>query len=116
MSLPEEDVILFNGETTPFHQEHTIVHEACHILCGHQPIHDARSAGAIALFPDIGVAAVQGVLHRSNYATEDEQEAEILALLIARRADRTPTTETNREPALDAILRRLRAFYEGKRH
>src|SRR5688500_4507371 len=44
VATPTADYIFYEQETSPLHQEHIILHEACHILCVHHstPIAEAE--------------------------------------------------------------------------
>ena len=118
--FPEIDIIVYNPATSPLHQEHSIVHEATHLLWGHAPAETISAELAALLFPRLEpTEAPRGVLCHTNHARSlVEREAELLTLRIMRR-----TVGRRRIPAAvpagdtsetEAILRRLRAFYEGQ--
>jgi hypothetical protein len=103
LSTRDADYIVYEQATSPLHQEHIVLHEICHLLCGHTG-HESLGAGhARQLFPSLDPAVVARVLGRSSYPTEEEQEAELLASMIrqAARDDGPPA------PAADDDLRRL---------
>ncbi|MCX4731511.1 hypothetical protein [Streptomyces sp. NBC_01363] len=74
------DLILFQRDTTPLHQDHIILHEVGHILADH------RGAGVDtqwdALLPGLEIGAIRRALQRSSYGTEQEHEAELIATII----------------------------------
>ncbi|MBT2454173.1 hypothetical protein J7E98_05095 [Streptomyces sp. ISL-86] len=74
------DLIIFQRDTTPLHQDHIILHEVGHILADH----GAAGAGAQweALLPGLKPDAIRRVLQRCSYDTEQEQEAELIATII----------------------------------
>jgi hypothetical protein len=95
------DCILYATDTTALHRRHILLHEAAHLVCGHdraaQPVapgasRDAASAGvpdgASALLPHLPDALVRRVLGRTIYSQPQEHEAELLASLICSRAAR----------------------------
>jgi hypothetical protein len=111
-AVPPLDVIVYEQQTTTLHQEHIIVHELAHMLCGHAPL-SLGAETARQLFPDLRPDAVRRVLARQSYSSVEEQEAELLAsfiLLLAKRpvdAPRAPG-EPGRSP-----VERLEAFQRG---
>ena len=107
------DHIFYERDTSPLHQEHIILHEVSHLLCGHRG--GSVSAGDLQalLLPDLHPEMVESVLRRRAYSTTDEQEAELLASLILERVARarsTPTATPDAETA--SLLRRLHASLE----
>jgi hypothetical protein len=89
LSLAEADYVLYEPNTSKLHSEHIILHELGHMLCDHRLTMDASVLSK--LLPSIDPATVLRVLGRVNYATEQEQEAEMLASLIrgGGRAERS---------------------------
>ncbi|MET7765714.1 hypothetical protein ABZS71_28220 [Streptomyces sp. NPDC005393] len=76
------DDIYVEEKATKFHQEHIILHEIGHILFGHG-ITDQETRGALTtLLPGLSYDLISRVLARTNYTTEQEQEAELVASLI----------------------------------
>ncbi|MET0233295.1 MAG: hypothetical protein ABW224_01515 [Kibdelosporangium sp.] len=100
LSLPETDYVLYEPNTSKLHSEHIILHELAHMLCDHRLSMD--SSVLAKLLPSINPAIVKRVLGRVNYATEQEQEAEMLASLI--RGGR------RRERATDALAQITEVF------
>lgn len=74
------DLIIFQRDTTPLHQDHIILHEVGHILADH----GAADAGAQweVLLPGLKPDAIRRVLQRCSYESEQEQEAELIATII----------------------------------
>lgn len=68
------DHIFFEQRTSTFHQEHIILHELGHMICGH-------TLGVVDADPDV----VRGALGRTSYDTRQEQEAEMVATLLLDR-------------------------------
>lgn len=79
------DLIFYEGKTTPPHQDHIILHELGHVLCGHCPVSLPMAEQARLLLPDLDPEMVRRVLGRAGYSTVEEQEAEMLASLIRQR-------------------------------
>jgi hypothetical protein len=80
------DYIGYPAAATALHSQHIVLHEISHLLCGHL---DSRAAGAElppALLTHVPPGLVRRVLGRSEYDDAQEQEAEVLASLIALRA------------------------------
>ncbi len=109
---PSVDLIVYEENTSRFHQEHILLHELSHIICDHQPL-VVDSHVAAELFPDILPEVVRGVLQRHAYSTEDEFEAEVQASVIRERVTARrpfdPPTSTDA-----ALFNRLEAFRRGE--
>ncbi|MCC9307138.1 ParH-like protein [Kitasatospora sp. RB6PN24] len=82
------DCIVYLADTTPLHQQHILLHEAAHLLCGHHENAEARLGAARALLPSLSGELVTRVLGRTVYAEPQEQEAELVASLILHRVQR----------------------------
>ncbi|MEU9336337.1 ParH-like protein [Streptomyces sp. NPDC048290] len=80
------DYILYTAGTTGFHRQHILLHEAAHLLCGHDRGTPATAAASRLLLPGLSPALVRRVLGRSVYSEPQEREAELLASLILHRA------------------------------
>ena len=80
------DYIFFERATTPFHQEHIILHEASHLLCDHRSAFVTEADLPRLLFPDLRPEMVHSVLQRATYSIDEEREAELLASLILERS------------------------------
>ena len=80
------DYIFYESQTTPLHQCHIILHEACHILCDHQGVQLPAKEMTSFLISGVSRRTVQRMMERNTYTSEEEQEAELLATLISRRA------------------------------
>ncbi len=87
LATERADLIFYKSDTTPPHQEHIILHELSHVICGHYAAEDADDVRD-QLFPDLSPAVVRSVLRRSTYWSQEEQEAELLATMIWRRGRR----------------------------
>ncbi|MGW4652205.1 ParH-like protein [Kitasatospora sp. NPDC004289] len=90
ISTERAEYIGYPTDTTPLHQQHIVLHEVGHLLCGHQ---DARSSadgpgggGVAGLLPHLSGELVRRVLGRSAYDSAQEQEAELFASLVLHRA------------------------------
>jgi IrrE N-terminal-like domain len=83
------DLIFYEQDTTPPHQEHIILHELSHLICDHYP---PAAVEAQHLLPNLDAEMVRRVLGRAGYSTEEEREAELLATLIRQRARSNAST------------------------
>ena len=120
-ATPTEDLVFYERDTSPLHQEHIILHEVCHLLCGHPPaLVDERELGQL-LVPDLAPGTLRHVLRRAAYSGDEEREAELLASLILERVGgglspgaRSPAPA----PEAAGLLDRLGAVLEegGGRH
>ncbi|AZM92008.1 MULTISPECIES: hypothetical protein [Streptomyces] len=91
------DIIAFEKAASASHKEHIIAHELAHIAFDHDgsvqldqpgagPSPAAGQGDPGELFSDVDPEAVRGVLMRSRYSDDEEQEAETMASLILARA------------------------------
>ncbi|MQT04423.1 ParH-like protein [Streptomyces jumonjinensis] len=82
------DYIVCTADTTALHRQHILPHEVAHLLCGHDRIAPSEAASVPLLLPGFSAEFVRRVLGRTVYSQpqEQEQEAELLASLILRRA------------------------------
>lgn len=99
MSTDRADYILYPTNTTALHRRHILLHEVGHLLCGHVGS-DAGSDGIAldaaaskALMPNLSPELVRRVLGRTSYSAVEEQEAELLASLLAQRVARGAVRE-----------------------
>ena len=85
VAMGQCDYIVYEERAAPPYQEHLILHEVGHMLCGHtEPKVDLeylRQHVVRGLDPDL----IRGMLGRIGYDTRDEHEAELLASLIEQR-------------------------------
>ncbi len=81
-----DDLIMFEQDTSPLHQEHIILHELSHLLCDHHPVVLVDMELAGRMLPRLGTSTVYRALRRANYSSAEDQEAEVLASLILERA------------------------------
>src|SRR5579859_5865141 len=47
------DIIFYEKDTSPLHQQHIILHELSHLLCGHRPVPVSETELPQLLFPDL---------------------------------------------------------------
>lgn len=76
------DHVFFEQQTSTFHQEHIILHELGHMICGHTIT--ALDEGFDPSSADTG-EIVGHALARASYNTVQEREAELVATLILER-------------------------------
>jgi hypothetical protein len=112
ISTERADYIVYEQETSVLHQEHIILHELSHLLCGHTGHAEFSTEHLDRLFPTLDRTTVGRVLGRACYSSEEEQEAEILASLILQHASlhhasRAPHRGATADPAAGENLRRL---------
>jgi len=108
VATDEVDVVVHETDTSRPHQEHIILHELAHMICAHR---DTGDVDVTPLFPDLDPAYVRGMLMRSAYSSDQEQEAEIMATMLLDRLNRGAVERTWPEPSgitadLDRFLKR----------
>lgn len=109
------DYILYAADTTPLHQQHILLHEAAHLLCGHQDDGAGLDSAARTLMPGLSPALVERVLGRTIYTEPQEQEAEIVASLILSRVSHwSPPPFAARARSLEALFDRSTPGSQGR--
>lgn len=113
IALPSVDVVLYEQKTSPAHQDLIKLHELGHVLCGHR--RELELADLAGTFADLTPEFVSGMLGlaRSNYETVEEQEAEMIAVLLADLvgADQEGTRSSRRlASSLAHPIRRIRRW------
>jgi IrrE N-terminal-like domain len=86
ISTDARDEIYVEEKTTPFHREHIILHELGHMLCDHESAEADEPSPLARFLPDLSPDLIRRLLGRTNYTTEQEQEAELVASLIRTAA------------------------------
>lgn len=104
---PSTDVIFYEEATSPLHQEHIILHEVSHLLCGHEPAPVTEADVADLLFPHLQRETIQRVLQRGGYSTDEEREAEIMASLIVERVSSEGVRSEVRHPGERTVMERI---------
>jgi hypothetical protein len=107
MTTDRADYILYPVNTTELHQQHILMHEVAHLLCGHTGTAEIDAAATRALMPNLSPELVRRVLGRTVYTETEEREAELLASLIAQRAARLPRPPSAEAPDEVVQLERL---------
>jgi hypothetical protein len=104
LSLRDDDHIFFDGRTSPLHRNHIVLHEISHMLLGHGT--DSNLHETIGrLTPLIDQRTIETMLGRTSYSTDHEQQAELLATLIAGSATSraAPAGDTEAAPTLSRL-------------
>ncbi|MDQ8708235.1 hypothetical protein RCO28_38120 [Streptomyces sp. LHD-70] len=106
LETPNADVIVFQKETTPHHQDHIILHELGHILADHPG--PPGTAVWESLLPGLKSDAIRRALLRCSYDTEEEQEAELVATIVGEWASILDHIAPSRQSD-DPAVRRVQA-------
>ncbi|QMU67284.1 hypothetical protein [Streptacidiphilus sp. P02-A3a] len=99
IALDKADHIFVENATSPLHRSHIILHELCHMLLGHSCLptdeHEAPAVSAqhrslaevlsVEEWAGFPINRIVSLLGRTSYTHVDEQAAEGLAGVIARR-------------------------------
>lgn len=82
------DYVLYQSKTSRLHQDHIVLHEIGHMLCGHESGRTGEEAISSAL-PHLDPKVVRQVLCREHYTSSEEEEAEIVASIVLDQVART---------------------------
>lgn len=99
ISTEVADHIFFEEQTSPFHQEHIILHELGHMICGHTGPDLGGELDKASFGEVVDHKMVQEALLRTSYNTDQEKEAELVATLLlekARKSGRQPLSAQDR--------------------
>ena len=88
VSTRDFDAIFYEADTSPLHQEHIVGHELGHLLFEHNVATMIETHVSRLLLPDLDPQLVQRILARTNYTVVEERQAEMVASLISRAANR----------------------------
>ncbi|GAA1482164.1 ImmA/IrrE family metallo-endopeptidase [Gordonia sinesedis] len=101
VSTADVDYVVYEENTSRFHQEHIILHELSHQLWGHQGQIVGGGAGE-SIDPRAWSEPVE-VLGRSGYLDRQECEAEVMASLLGQSISSGP--QPTHHPGLARVLR-----------
>lgn len=102
-----EDLIFYDTNTTSAHQEHIIMHELGHIICGHHGVGVPDDTNSKLLFPNLDPDIVRDMLMRTTYDDVQEQEAEIVAHLLAERVDHSLRPADQESATEESVIGRI---------
>lgn len=86
LKMDDFDIIAYEKAASASHKEHIIAHELAHIAFQHRGSVKFEESATGPLFSDVEPGVVKGMLMRSRYSDDEEQEAEMMASLILARA------------------------------
>lgn len=88
VSTDRAEYIGYPADTALLHQQHIVLHEVGHLLCGHQGTEVLGQAARENLLPHLSDELIHRVLGRSGYTDAQEREAELFASLVLNRVAR----------------------------
>ena len=103
LDTPHADLIIFQAQTTPGHQDHIVLHEIGHILADHPGTNVTDQWES--LLPGLKPGAIRRALQRCSYNTEQEREAELVATIISSWA--FVLDQVTEPPSTDPAVRRI---------
>lgn len=111
ISTDTTDYVFYTIATPVLHQQHIVLHELGHLLCGHSGGCALQQSVVGKFLPNLPVELVRRVLARSTYDETEEREAELFASLVLHRVGRSgPATGAGGADA--AGLARLRSAFD----
>ena len=109
--LPGDDVILYDGTTTAYHQMGIILHEVGHLVAGHYPGSVVSGDAAEMLLPQIGSGQARRRAKREAYTAQEEREAEYFARRVLELVERQRPAAG--EPGQAGLLHRVEDTFDG---
>lgn len=116
VAVAHTDYVFYETGMSQLHADHIILHELCHMICGHLGEEGfTRSISVSLLLPSLDTDMVRAVLGRVKYSTDQEREAELLASLIRSGGlDIAPEVTDQRDRKLvDAVEEALNPPFGG---
>lgn len=118
IALPSVDVVFYEQHTSSAHQDLIKLHELGHVLCEHKGVLELSQV--VGLLPDLDPEFIAQALGmgRTSYTTVEEQEAEMIAILLADLAESdiaAPATDASRRMA-DSLLHPVRPLRRWRKH
>ncbi|NGO71485.1 toxin [Streptomyces boncukensis] len=112
LSADDEDIVFYDANTTSAHQEHIILHELGHIICRHRGAGWAEEESARLLFPNLDPSLVRDMLKRATYDDVQEQEAEVIAYLLAQHVGGAEGGDSGDSGDGDDVIQRVERTLE----
>jgi hypothetical protein len=116
VAIRDTDYVLYEQATSPLHQEHIIMHEIGHLLCGHESGAGLGKRTTARLLPHLDPVMVARVLERTSYRADDERQAELIASLILQRAERADPATGVAPPEVGMLARLEECLLPRHRH
>ncbi|WP_435593091.1 hypothetical protein [Nocardia sp. bgisy118] len=90
-----DDIIVYDRDTSAWHAQHIVLHEIGHMLLEHdrQPsrqVDELRDTALTMLMPSISGDSIQHVLGRNAYGDDNERDAESFADMALLHATQPP--------------------------
>jgi hypothetical protein len=104
------DLIFYERDTTPLHQQHIQLHEIGHMLSDHPHATGPDTGWMAQLMPLLDVARLDALMARNGYDSDHEVDAEWFAREMGARARLVPRPRRPSPGLHDALARALRAF------
>ncbi len=115
LRFPSVDYILYERNTSSAHQNHIILHEAGHVVFGHEPTSAPGSELPAGVFDALPLELILSVLQRSVYSSQAELEAEIFAMVVEDGAGAAPSElDLDSSPGARGLLYRIEASLEER--
>ncbi|MGC4951005.1 hypothetical protein ACLQ2N_33040 [Streptomyces sp. DT224] len=110
LAMDREDVIFYDGTTSPAHADVIIGHELGHILLRHRTVDGDLLAGVGTLgglLPDMTPGLLRMLMGRTRYGEPDEADAETLGSLLQEHIHASRSAHRD-DPISRTLLRRPR--------
>jgi hypothetical protein len=88
VTTARSDLIIYSSDTSGVHRQHILLHEAAHLVRGHDAATSGLGAGLGVLLPHLSASLIRNVLGRTVYTEPQEREAELIATMIHHRVAR----------------------------
>lgn len=113
--LETADVVYYEQDTTPLHQQHIQLHELGHMLYDHAHEPGASDALRDRVLDTLDLETLDRLLARRSYDSREEQEAEGFARLVGRLAGGQRLRPQDIDPEAAATLHRAMSTFGSNR-
>ncbi|MEN3611833.1 hypothetical protein [Plantactinospora sp. ZYX-F-223] len=105
VSTDAADYLVVTSAATGVQRVHIALHELAHLLLEHRLHLVDEVQGSRQLFRHLDPGVVRAMFARTNYSSQEEQEAETLASLLGQRAGlwRPPAPRTPSDPVVERL-------------
>jgi hypothetical protein len=111
IATEDEDWVCYQEDTAPLHRDVIVLHETAHMLLGHRSDMVMPLEELAEILPNVKHRAVRTMLARRLYSSQEETDAEQMAMLMIERSSH----QHQRTHTCDQWIRRLSEALQSPR-